>query len=65
MGKRERLVVELNVIARTNISDIEKKRRMNELMDKYEKELRNDIILSVVAEFSNKYANKSVNEVSK
>lgn len=55
MGKRERLIVELNVIARTNISDIEKKRRMDEIMDRYEKELRTDIMLSVVSELQNKY----------
>lgn len=55
MGKREKLVIELNVIARTNISDIEKKRRMNEIMDSYEKDMRNDIMLSVVAEFSRRY----------
>lgn len=55
MGKRERLLIELNVVARTNISDIEKKRRMNEIMDRYEKQLRTDIMLSVVSELQNKY----------
>lgn len=55
MEKRERLIVELNVIARTNISDIEKKRRMYSLLDEFEKELRTDIILGVVSEFRNKY----------
>ena len=50
MGKREQLLVELNVVARTNIGDIEKKRRMNALLDRYEKDLRNDIILGIVGE---------------